>query len=230
MYKKTIGKLFCELGKWLDGCEPLIMESARIELLKKQIEQLGLEKIDLKATITRQEKLLLQCVLSYGVEKPSPVDIIKQSGIFVDNHSARFTIDMKRLNIPFTKQPILLSITGIPDTGSMDGFFDYGNNLLYIKSADAENHKIMVDWIAQQWTDSTGLQTVDCAYRIMTNEADSPSDFSKPDLLFAIHRLVKVGQDDKGRFFWFAGINNFDRDPYPARDVNILWLSTGVIY
>ena len=222
-----LGKLFCGWGKLLGGCE----SDSQIKLLQKNIEQLLIEKTEertkLNADIAHLLEQLAQC---YGVEKPSPADIVKQGGIKLDNSTAKFTVDMRQLNIPFTKQPRLEPITEIPDTNSMDGLFDYGNNVLYIRSADAENHKIMVDWIAQQWLDSKGLLTADCVYRIMVNEADDPNDFNKPGLGYIIHRLVEVGQDDKGRFFWFKGINNLGRDMYPARDSNILCLNIGVVY
>lgn len=166
--------------------------------------------------------------LALGMEKPSPADIVKETAISVVG--ARVIIDATQLNIPFTKPPQILPIMMIPDTNSMDGLFDYGNNNLYIKPADEVNHKIMVDWIAQQWLGSGGLQTVDAVSRIMTNETDDPGDFTKPYLWYAIHRLVEVGQDSNGRYFWFAGVNNPARDPYPARDKNILWLNIGTIF
>ena len=169
-------------------------------------------------------------LLALGLDKPSPADIVQQTGILADNYSKKFIIDLHQLNIPFTKPPELLPIMEIPDSKSMDGLFDNGNNNLYIKPADEHNHKIMVDWIANIWVLTYGLQTVDAVYRIMANEADDPNDFTKPHLWYAIHRLISVGCDDKGRHFWFAGINNLERDPYPARDKNIIWLNIGTIF
>jgi len=167
--------------------------------------------------------------LEPGGDKPSPADIVQQTGIIADDYAKKFIIDMHQLNIPFTKPPTLLPIMEIPNSKSMDGIMDYGNNNLYIKPADELNHRIMVDWIAQTWLLTSGLQTVDAVYRIMENEADDPNDFTKAQLWYAIHRLVEVGFDDKGRYFWFAGVNNPARDPYPCRDKNIIWLSTGTI-
>lgn len=168
--------------------------------------------------------------LALGVEKPSVADIVQQMGILVDNYAAKVIIDIRQLNIPFTKPPKLLPIMEIPDSNSMDGLFDYGNNNIYIDPVDETNHRIMADWIAKQWLDSKGLRTVDAVTRIMANEVDNPGDFTKPHLWYAIHRLVEVGNDDKGRFFWFAGVNNPARDPYPARDNNLLWLNIGTIF
>lgn len=187
---------------------------------------------ELEAKVAEQQDEIVDYLelLAYGIEKPSPADIVKQSGIIADNITKKFTIDAKQLNIPFRTDPILLSIMEIPDTGSMDGIFDYGNNELYIEPADAENHKIMVDWIAKQWIDSKGLNTVDAVHRVMVNDADDPKDFDKIAKWYAIHRLIEAGTDAQGRFFWFAGVNNPIRDPYLARDKNILWLSMGTIY
>ena len=168
--------------------------------------------------------------LALGVEKPSIADIVQQTGILADNYTKKYIIDVRQLNISFTSPPKLLPIMEIPDTGSMDGLFDYGNNNLYIEPTDEANHTIMVEWIAKQWLDSKGLQTVDAVSRIMVNEGDEPNDFSKPHLWYVIHRLVEVGTDARGRFFWFAGINNLNRDPYPCRDRNLLWLNLGTIF
>ena len=173
-------------------------------------------------------------LLALGLDKPSPADIVKQEGIIVNNVTHKITIDVTELNIPFTKPPIILPITYIPASKSMDGLFDYGNNNLYIEPVDKVNHKIMVDWIAKQWLESKGLQTVDAVTRIMVNEGDDPNDFSgdyiKAQRWFAIHRLVEVGIDDKGRYFWFAGVNNLSRDPFICRDRNILWPNLGTVF
>ena len=163
-----------------------------------------------------------------GVERPSPSDIVPKANIKIDG--TKVTIDYRTLNIPFTKPPILLRIMDIPDTNSMDGYFDYGHNLLYIKPVDSDNHKIMVAWLADEFIKSGGLLANDCAYRIMVDENDDPYDGFKPYLFAAIHRIIGVEEDEKGRFFSFKGINNTRKDPYKVRDYNILWLNTGVIY
>lgn len=192
----------------------MILELARA---KKKIKELEADVADLL------EQLAL------GRDKPSLADIVQQTGILADDYAKKFIIDMHQLNIPFSKPPTLMPIMEIPNSKSMDGVMDYGNNNLYSKPADEANHKIMVDWIARTWLLTSGLQTVDAVSRIMTNDLDDPNDFNKPYLWYAIHRLVEVGFDEKGRFFWFAGINNLARDPYPARDRNIIWLNTGTI-
>ena len=190
---------------------------------KRQIKSLEAQVKELETDIA---DLLEQ--LALGIEKPSPADIVPQSSIAVINN--KISIDVLQLNIPFTQTPKILPIMEIPDTGSMDGLFDYGNNNLYIKPADEANHKIMVDWIAQTWLDSQGLQTVDAVTRITVNEADDPNDFYKVAKWYAIHRLVEVGYDTQGRYFWFAGVNNPARDPFLARDINVLYLNIGTIF
>ena len=213
----------------------VILELARAKQKIKDLEQarvadlaISQSKIaELNADIA---DLLEQMAL--GIEKPSPPDIVKRTAITVDDATSRLTLQFDQLNIPFTKPAKTLHVMEIPDTNSMDGLFDYGNNNLYLEPADEENHKIMVDWIAKQWLDSKGLLAADVVYRIMANDADAPSDFSypfKPSLWYAIHRLVEVGTDAEGRFFWLAGINNLGRDPYMARDKNLLWINLGTI-
>ncbi len=163
-------------------------------------------------------------------EVPSPADIVPSTSIIVDWMTGTVKIDVKHLNIPFIKDPNLIPLMEIPDTNSMDGLFDTGNNNLMLQAADDENHKIMVDWIAGTWILSKGLQTVDCVYRVMVKEADDPLDFMKPALWYAIHRLIKVDTDAKGRYFIFKGFNSPRNDPYKARDRNLLFLNIGVIY
>ena len=166
------------------------------------------------------------------IERPSPSDIVPQESIRIESslNSVNIQIDYMMLNIPFTNPPRLLPIMEIPDTNSMDGVMDYGNNPLYIEPAGKENHKIMVDWLANEFLISDGMLANDCVYRIMTNPDDNPADFTKPHKWYAIHRIYKVGEDKQGRYWIFKGINNSGKDPYTARDSNILFLNTGVIY
>lgn len=161
-------------------------------------------------------------------ERPSPSDIIKEEGIGIIDMRVIVDFSKEKLNIPFTRNPRIISIMGIPNTNSMDGVFDYGNNLMQIEAVDEENHKIMVDYIADEWLGARNAN--DCVYRIMKNVADKPRDFLKPSLFYAIHRVERVGFDNEGRYFIFKGINNPSQDPYKARDKNILWLSCGIIY
>lgn len=159
-------------------------------------------------------------------ERPSPSDIVPEDSISVVG--SRVMIDCSHLNVPFTHPPRLYPTIMIPDTNSMDGIFDYGNNILYIEPADEENHHLMVEFVAREWKDKGNAN--DCVYRMMQNTQDDPKDFSKPYLFYAIHRIFKVSSDSQGRYFIFKGINNPCADPYRARDKNILWLSGGIIY
>lgn len=171
-------------------------------------------------------------------EIPSPSDIVPQGNIKISNfyNAVDIRIDYIVLNIPFTKSPRILPIMEIPDTNSMDGVMDKGNNPLYIEPVDDENHQILVNWLAEEFT--LGKNTKwkegganDCVYRIMENPLDHPRDFSKSHKQYgyAIHRIWKVGYDAKGRWWRFKGINNPSADPYLVRDFNILYLNTGVI-
>ena len=158
-------------------------------------------------------------------EIASPSDIIPKGNITVNqwDDTAEVVIDYLTSNIPFTKPPHILPILSIPDTNSMDGLMDYGHNPLYIVAADEENHKILCDWLADEWTKSKGMLANDCVYRI-------PPDFSQPAIHYSIHRIHKVGMDAKGRYWKFKGINNSIIDAPTVRDENILWLNTGVIF
>jgi len=167
-------------------------------------------------------------------EIPSPSDIVPKENINVLGSTV--IIDYgKKLNIPFTEPPNILRIMDIPNSNSMDGVMDVGNNALYIEPAGKRNHKIMCDWLAKEFIrgKETGWKqggANDCVYRVMYNDDDDPRDFSKPARFYAIHRIWRMGHDEKGRWWIFKGVNNPMRDPVVARDKNILFLSTGVIY
>ena len=180
-------------------------------------------------------EFLQRLFMASGVERPSPSDIVPKDNIKVVNYynAASINIEYSPLYIPFTKEAKILPIMDIPDSNSMGGVMDYGHNPLYIQPADEENHKIMVDWLAEEFIGSKGLLANDCVYRIMENPSDDPKDFSKIHKWYSIHRLWKVGSDAEGRYFIFKGVNpktNPRPDPYKARDKNIMFLNTGVIY
>lgn len=164
-----------------------------------------------------------------GLERPSIMDIVPTGAIKVNRARNKVTIDFTQLNIPFTKPPHLLHIMEIPDTNSMDGVFDTGNNNLYFQAADEENHLLMLDWIEHHWNYSRGMQTVDAVYRIMVNSDDDPLDFSQPCYYYAIHRVVGIGRGDGGRYWVFKGTNNNKPDPYTAKDENVLFVNGGTI-
>jgi hypothetical protein len=95
----------------------------------------------------------------------------------------------------------------IPDTNSMDGCFDYGNNNILIAGADSIEHKKLIDFI------KVGDIAV---YR-------SPS-------IYAIHRIVEIGNDKEGKYFRFKGDNNSIMDKDKVRESQIEWVSIGTIY
>ena len=161
------------------------------------------------------------------IERPSPPDIVPESSInIVDSN---LIVDYSRLNAPFTKPPKVLKY-GMLDTNSMDGLVDIGHNVIYLEPVDEANHQIMVDWIADQFVSSNGLLAADCVYRIMADGDDDPYDMLKPHAWYAIHRVCNVGADEGGRFFEFKGVNNPRKDNYKARDKNILWVMSAILY
>ena len=161
-------------------------------------------------------------------EIPSPPDVIPESSISVVD--TKVIVDYSKLNIPFTL-PCKPLRYGMLDTNSMDGLVDYGHNVIYLEPDGKLNHKIMVDWIADQFLSSNGMLAADCVYRIMANEDDDPYDFTNLNhKWYAIHRLYEVSSDEKGRRFKFKGINNPSPDPYYARDSEILWIMSQIIY
>jgi len=160
-------------------------------------------------------------------EIPSPPDVIPESSIAVVDTNV--IVDYSRLNIPFTKPPKVLRY-GMLDTNSMDGVVDIGHNVIYLEPVDEENHTIMVNWIADQFLSSNGMLAADCVYRVMANEDDDPYDMLKLHNFYAIHRLHEVSFDGQGRKFKFKGANNPSPDPYWARDFNILWIMSQIIY
>ena len=143
----------------------------------------------------------------FNTEKPDPSDIVPRDSIMFLEDVGQISIDLKKLNIPFTKTPKVW-IPSIPDTGSMEPAFDAGHNNILIAGVDKANQAILVDF----------LKVGDIAvYKI-------------PNLIYAIHRIVKIEWDDEGRFFTFRGDNNSADDPYPVWDKHIQWLSLGTIY
>ena len=144
------------------------------------------------------------------IERPSPSDWVKPNGITSDA-DAVVTIDLKRLNVPLSRPPKVW-IPYIPDTNSMDGVFDYGNENILI-SCDTfddigrEDQQRLID----------ALRVGDIAvYRTST--------------MYAIHRIIKIAHDDKGKYFRFKGDNNAVADPDKVRVNQVQYVSVGVIY
>ena len=152
------------------------------------------------------EQFLRALGLRPTVERPSPSDIVMETGILGDNYAAKVIIDLRQLNIPFSRQPRIW-IPPIPDTNSMDGAFDIGNNNILICGADPTNQTIMLDF----------MKVGDIAvYRTPT--------------AYIIHRIIEIGTDGEGRYFIFKGDNNSGEDHGRIRDSQVEWLSIGIIY
>lgn len=154
------------------------------------------------------------------VDVPSPSDVVPRDSIYYYETTNRLEIDLKRLNIPFTKPPKIWT-PSIPGTKSMDPIFDKEHNNIYIQGADGENQEILLDWLAEEWFEKSMANII--AYRI-------PGDLSLPAEIYAVHRLSRIISDNKGRKWYFKGDNNATEDSLFARDSNILFLCIGTIY
>lgn len=135
---------------------------------------------------------------------PSPSDIVPQVNISkVDN---KIEVILDNLSIPFTKPP-KVRLTTVADTNSMDPVVDYLHTCLLIAGADSDEHKVLIESL-----------TVGNAIVYEINQR------------LILHRIVEIGEDERGRRFKLKGDNNFRKDPYVVRDIHIKWLLAGVIY
>ena len=138
------------------------------------------------------------------VERPSPGDWLPKDAISVDDNE--LIIDFNYLKVK-TSQPVQIWIPPVPDTNSMDGVFDIGNNNILIAGINQDDHQLLVD----------ALRVGDIAvYRYGTT--------------YAIHRIVEIYYDGEGKYFVFKGDNNPARDRHKVRQSMIEWISIGVIY
>ena len=149
-------------------------------------------------------------IIKTGNIKPS--DIVPRAAIVRDG--ARVYIDLKKLSIGFTKAPIP-HWPPIEATKSMLPTFGSGHNNLLLEPADADNHQIMVDYLEKET--QKGYQNI-----IVWRSSET---------LHIIHRVVKVGEDEGGRYFRTKGDNIFvTQDPHKVRDEEILYISVGIIF
>jgi len=88
------------------------------------------------------------------------------------------------------------------DTDSMDPTFDIGANAIQIKPDDSEDLHVG-DIVSYRSQFSDGL---------------------------IVHRIVKIKEDKKGKYFIFKGDNNLFRDPGRIRFAQINKIIVGVIY
>jgi len=91
-------------------------------------------------------------------------------------------------------------ISGVADTGSMDGTLDYGHTVILIKDFDKD--KLSAG-------DIVGFQ-------VYTD--------------IVLHRIVETGKDGYGLWYHTRGDNCISNDPYRLRKENIIYLCVGVFY
>ena len=144
---------------------------------------------------------------------PSPADILDQKGIEVYQTQGIITLRLNQLKVPFTKPPDIL-ITDVQDTNSMDPAFDKDSTCILIAGADWTEHLKMLNWLATQVPERLGNVVV----------AQRSNGYQ------LIHRIVKVGSDNKGRYWKTRGDNCWTSDPDKWRDEDLKWLLLGVIY
>jgi hypothetical protein len=136
-------------------------------------------------------------------ERPSPSDWVLNSQEFIDWVNS---FPWQILRIPLVQKP-LVWIPDIPDTNSMDGVFDVGNNNILIAGANPSDNQSLID----------ALSVGDIAVYHIPQTC-------------TIHRIVEIKNDKNGRYFKFRGDNNPSSDPYKIRDSDIKWISIGTIY
>lgn len=141
-----------------------------------------------------------------GMERPSPQDWVYADEISYDQTEGIIKIDLKPLakRLGLSQNPGLAR-DFIPDTNSMDGVFDYGNNTLPIYGATPEDHAKLVNAL----------------------EMGSDAIYQKDDGGVIIHR-VWIKKEDGLRTF--AGVNNSGiMDKPDVRPDQIKYISLGVI-
>ena len=138
------------------------------------------------------------------IERPSPSDWLPQDAFSGVNNL--LTIDLSKLKVKLS-QPPRVWIPMIPDTNSMDGAFDFGNNNILIAGGNEDDHAKLIE----------GLGVGDIAVYHTAK-------------VYAIHRIVKISSDSQGKFYRFKGDNNPTLDPEKVRIKEIEYVSVGTIY
>lgn len=119
------------------------------------------------------------------IERPSPSDWLPVEAIRVVGGNVLIDLNEFKVKLGLDKIPQVW-LPSIPDTNSMDGVFDIGNNNILIAGENKADHAKLVQ----------ALQVGDVAvYGAI------------------IHRIVEIDSDDQGRFFRFKGDNNAVKDP-----------------
>ena len=156
---------------------------------------------------------LLDVILKFftgTIERPSPSDLVKREAI-TDDADAVVHIDLKQLTIPHTRTAKVW-IPDIPDTNSMDGYFDAGN------------HNILISYDTSDATGKLDQEVLIACLRV--------GDIAvyRTATIYAIHRIVKIDFDREGKYYRFKGDNNSVADPDKVRADQIKYVSVGVIY
>ena len=138
------------------------------------------------------------------IERPSPGDWLPVTAIKVVDSD--IIIDLSKLNVKLKAIPKVW-VPMIPDSNSMDGVFDIGNNNILIAGWTKADHAKLVE---------TLIVGDIAVYRTA--------------LIYAIHRIVEIGSDSQGKFYRFKGDNNAMRDPGKVRENEIEYISIGTIY
>ncbi len=139
-----------------------------------------------------------------GIERPSPSDWITEDGI----KEWVIYLPWDKLNVKFTQLPKIW-MPAIPDTNSMDGAFDVGNNNILIAGSNESDQKNLIDYLS---VGDVAVYESDGAYPLI------------------IHRIVRIDTDNQGKYFKFKGDNNAVEDTGKVRESQIKWISIGVIY
>ncbi len=148
------------------------------------------------------EMLAQRRVLTGTLERPSPSD-------WLPEESVRWWAEMlpwSSLAVHLKESPKIW-VPMIPDTNSMDGVFDFGNNNILIAGRNEVDQGKIVDALI----------------------AGDIAVYRTPNI-YCIHRIVEISSDEYGKYFIFKGDNNPGRDPDRVRSAEILWVSVGTIY
>lgn len=145
---------------------------------------------------------------------PSPSDIFKNTAVIWDSSyfdaQGQRRIKKGALNIPFAEDPIAIEYC-VPDTRSMEPVFAKEGHIVYLQPANATDYTTLANY----------LNVGDIAvYQYYPGRYDTG---------YAVHRIVKKGFDNEGRFFRFKGDHpTAPIDPWVVRD-NMLKLLLGII-
>ena len=143
--------------------------------------------------------------------EPAPSDVLPASAIRIVG--SKVTIDISQCLIPFTKPPKVHS-TKILGTKSMLPVFSKDANNLLLEPADRTNQLIMAEWLYNECLKGFGNVAV---YDRGLND-------------FIIHRIVKVGRNQYGRYFTFKGDFNDTVDNLVVRGYHIKYVCCIVVY